>query len=123
MTELERYFGTNYSNICQKDIITKTPETFPYPKIPTIIPDTGVKHPKTYTEMTYTEKKNINEAICQKLKKKDVYETDMHKIYNIIVGKKNKQLQKNETSDATFQVVKTGWDPIGYLMILKKLWF
>ena len=47
----------------------------------------------------------------------------MHKIYNIIAGQKNKQLQKKAASDATFQVVKTDQDPIGYLMILNRIGF
>ena len=62
---------------------------FPYPDMPTIVPDTGVDHSKTDTDMTYLKKKNIYEAIRQKLRKKDVYETNMHKIYNLIVGQKN----------------------------------
>ena len=47
----------------------------------------------------------------------------MHKIYNLIVGQTNEQLQEKTLSDATFQVVKTDRDPIGYLMILKKICF
>ena len=47
----------------------------------------------------------------------------MYKIYNIIVGQKNKQLQDKASSDITFQVVKSVLDPIGYLMILNKLCF
>ena len=47
----------------------------------------------------------------------------MHKIYNIIVGQTNKQLQEKAVSDATFQVVNTDQDPIGYLIILKRLCF
>ena len=38
------------------------------------------KRPKTDAEMTYLEKKNIDKAIYQNLRKKDVYESDMHKI-------------------------------------------
>ena len=38
--------------------------------------------------MTYLKKNNIDEATHQNMKKKDVYESDMHKIYKIIVGKK-----------------------------------
>ena len=68
-------------------------------------------------------KKNIDEAIRQKLRKKDVYESDMHKIYYLIVGQKNEQLQENAASDDTFQEVKTDRYPIGYLMILKKICF
>ena len=73
--------------------------------------------------MTYLKKKNINEAIRQKLRNKDVYKSDMHKIYNLIVGQKNEQLQEKAASNATFQAVKTDQDPIGYLMILKKICF
>ena len=47
----------------------------------------------------------------------------MHKIYNLIVGQTNEQLQEKAESDATFQAVKTDQDPIGYLMILKKICF
>ena len=61
--------------------------------MPTIIPDTGVERLKMDMEMTYLKNKTINEAICQKLKKKDVYKTDMYKIYNLILDQKNKQLQ------------------------------
>ena len=69
--------------------------------------------------MTYLKKKNIDEAIRQNLRKKDVYESDMHKIYNLIVCQKNEQLQYKAGSDATFQVVKTDKYPKGYLMVLK----
>ena len=44
--------------------------------------------------MAYNKNKNIGETSHQKLRKRDVYETDMHKIYNIIVGKTNKKLQE-----------------------------
>ena len=57
--------------------------------------------------------KNIVEAIRQHLRKKDVYESEMHKIYNIIVGQKNEQLQDKAASEATFQSVKTNQDKIG----------
>ena len=56
--------------------MTKTPAT----DMPLIIPDTGVERIKLGTYMNYPEKKNIDEAICQKLGKKYVYETDMHRI-------------------------------------------
>ena len=46
--------------------------------MPTNIPDTGAEYPKTDKEITYLKKKNIDEAICQKLRKKGVYETNMH---------------------------------------------
>ena len=39
----------------------------------------------------------------------------------MIVGKTNEQLQEKTASDATFQAVKTDKDPIGYLMILKRI--
>ena len=55
--------------------------------------------------------------------KKGVYESDMHKIYNLIAGQKNEQLQEKAALDATFQAVKTDRDPVGYLMILKRLCF
>ena len=71
----------------------ETPSTFPDPYIPTIIPDMGTKCPKTDVNMTYLKKKRNNEAIRQKLRKKDVYETDMKKIYNLIVVQTNKKLQ------------------------------
>ena len=63
MEGLERYFGENYSNRCLPDIMTKTPATFLDPYMPTIIPDTGADHPKTYVDMTYLKNKIIDEAI------------------------------------------------------------
>ena len=53
MKDLERYLGATYRNICQQAIMTKIPETFPDPEIPTIIPDTGAKRPKMDVEMTF----------------------------------------------------------------------
>ena len=47
----------------------------------------------------------------------------MHKAYNIIVRQTNEKLQEKAASDATFQAVKTGQYPIGYLMILNRLYF
>ena len=47
----------------------------------------------------------------------------MHNLYNLILVQTNKQLQEKAESDATFQAVKVGWDPILYMMILKKLCF
>ena len=47
----------------------------------------------------------------------------MNKTYNIIVGQTNKQLQYKAAPDATFQAVNTEQDPIGYLMILKRICF
>ena len=43
-------------------------------------------------DMTYTKNKTIGEAIHQKPRNNDVYKTDMHNIYNIIVGQTNNQL-------------------------------
>ena len=63
--------------------------------------------------MTHLENKNIYEAIYHKLRNKDMYETIMYKIYNIIVGQTNKKLQVKSASDATFQAVRAGRDPIG----------
>ena len=60
--------------------MTETPATVPDPDMPTIIPDMGTDRTNTYGEITYLEKKNTDEAIRQKLRKKYVYETDMNKI-------------------------------------------
>ena len=49
----------------------------------------GIERPRMDINMKYLEKKTIGEAICQKLRNKDVYKTDMHKVYNLIVGHKN----------------------------------
>ena len=73
--------------------------------------------------MTYLNKNNIDEFIKQKLRKKDVYESDMHKIYKLIVGQANEQHQEKSVSDVTLQAVKTDRDPIGYLIALKTLCF
>ena len=62
-------------------------------------------------------------VIYQKTRKKDVYENDMQKIYNIIVGHKKNHLQEKVSSDATLQAANTGQDPIGYMMVLNKLCF
>ena len=78
-----------YSDSCQTAIVIETPDTFPEPDIPKIIPDTGVDHPKTDAEITYLKKKNIDEAIYQKLRKKDMYETVMQNIYNNIMVQTN----------------------------------
>ena len=40
----------------------------------------GAELSKMDAEITYLEKKNIDKAIRQKLRKKDMYETYMHKI-------------------------------------------
>ena len=69
--------------------MTETPATFPGPEIPTILADMGTELPKTEAKMTHLEKKNTNKAILQKMRKKYVYKTDMHNIYNLIVGQNN----------------------------------
>ena len=43
--------------------------------------------------MTYLWKKNINEATHQNMRNKDVYESDIHNIYNIILVQTYEQLQ------------------------------
>ena len=91
--------------------------------MPTIIPDTGVERPEIDSEMTYLKKKSIGKAIRQKLRKKYLYKTYMHNIYNITVGHTNYKIKKKAVSDATFWAVKTGRDAIGYFIILKKLFF
>ena len=92
MKDKERYLGANYSNICQPSILNEIPATFSDPEMPTIIPDTGVEHPKTDVDVYFLKKKIIDEAIHQKLRKKYVYEIYMHNIYNLIVGQTNDQL-------------------------------
>ena len=86
--------------------MTETEATFPYPEMHTIT-DLGIERLKTDVEMTYLERKSIDEAIHQNLRKKDVYESDMYKIYNLIVGQPNEQLQEKAASDATLQAIKT----------------
>ena len=86
--------------------MTETADTFHDPEMPTIT-DLGTKQPNIDGEMTYLKNNNINEAIRQKLRKKDVYESYMHKIYNLIVGRMNEQLQEKAVLDATFLVVNT----------------
>ena len=73
--------------------------------------------------MTHLWKKNINEATHQKLRNKDIYESDMHKIYNLIVVQTHEQLQEKATPDKTLQAFKSEREPIGYLIILKRLYF
>ena len=52
--------------------MTETVATFHDPDMLTIT-DLGTDRPKTEWEMTYFEKNKINEAICEKLRKEDVY--------------------------------------------------
>ena len=113
LKELDQYLGATYINNCEPAIMIETPDIFPEPDMPKIILDTGVEHPKTALDMTYLKQKDIDKAIRQKLRKKYVYETDMHMIYNILVGNTNNQLQEKAALEATFQVFKTGRDPIG----------
>ena len=70
--ETERCLGAAYSDSCQPSIMTETLEIFPDPEVPTIIPGMVIDHPKTDAEITYPKKKNIEEVIHQKLRKKDV---------------------------------------------------
>ena len=79
MKQLELYLLATYSEICQPAIMTKNPATFPDPEMLTFN-DSGIKRPKTDADMTYLEKNNIDEAIKKKLRKKDVYESEMEKI-------------------------------------------
>ena len=113
MKEIERYLGATYSDSCQPAIMNETPATFPDPEMTTVIPDTGADHPKTYVQMSYLKNKINGEAICQELRKEDIYGKDIHKIYNLMLGQKNKQIQEKAASDATFQAVNTFRDPIG----------
>ena len=68
--------------------MTETVSTFPYADMPTII-YLDTERPKTDWVMTYLENNNMDKAICQNLRKKGFYESDMNKIYNIIVGQTN----------------------------------
>ena len=71
MKELEQYLGTTYSDSCQPAIMTETAANFPDLEMPNIT-ELGTERPKTDGEMTYLEKKNTDEAIRQKLRKKEV---------------------------------------------------
>ena len=57
MKNLKRYLGATYRDICQLAIMAEITATFSKPETTTIIPDTGVKRPKTDVEMTYLKKK------------------------------------------------------------------
>ena len=72
--------------------MTDTPATFTDTEITTIT-DLVTEIPKIDSEMTYLWKKNINESIHQNMSNKDVYESYMHKIYNLIVVQTHEQLQ------------------------------
>ena len=99
------------------------PVTFIDRDMPTINPYKDVNLPKSDIEMTYPEKKNINEVINHKPRKKDIYETNMHNIYNLIVADTNKPLQDKAASDTTFQAVKIDQDPIRHLIIFRNICF
>ena len=62
MKELERYLGTTYSDRCQPAIMTETAANSSDPEMTTIT-ELGTDRPKTDGEMTYLEKKIIDEAI------------------------------------------------------------
>ena len=59
--------------------MTETAATFLDPDIHTIT-DLGTERPKTDGEMTYLERNDIDEAIRQNMRNKDVHESDMHRI-------------------------------------------
>ena len=84
MKELEQYLGATCSYSCQSFIMIKTRTTFPDPEMHTIT-YLGTKRPNTDAEMTYLKKNNNDESIDPNLRKKDVYKSDMHKIYNLVV--------------------------------------
>ena len=91
MKELERYLVATYSDIFHPYIMTETAANFHDLEMPTIT-DLGDERPKTDGEINYLERDNIDEAIQQNMRKKDFCESDMHNIYNIIVGQTNEQL-------------------------------
>ena len=72
MKDLEQYLGENCSDIYQSAIMNAKLATLLDVEIPTIIPDTGVKCPKTDVDMTYPKNKSIDEAIHKKLNNKDI---------------------------------------------------
>ena len=69
--------------------MNNTMAALPNPEIQTIIPEMGADRPKKGIEMTYLKKNTIDKAIHQKIRMKGVYRTDLHKIYNLILGQKN----------------------------------
>ena len=98
MKKLEQYLGATYSDIFHPSIMNETVATFPIPEMPTI-KDLVTGHPKTDAYMTYLDKNNTNESICQNLRNKDV--PDMHKIYNLTAIQRNEQQQEKAALDAT----------------------
>ena len=80
MKELECYLGAKFINSYQPVIMNKTLENFANPEITTTMIDTGAELPESDVDMTYLNKKNTNDSIHKKLRKRDVYENDMHNI-------------------------------------------
>ena len=78
MKDLERYLGEIYSGSCQPNIMTNNLATFPNLEIPTIIPETGTERTNMDREMKYLRNNNIDKDFHKKLKKNNMYETDMH---------------------------------------------
>ena len=72
--------------------MNNTPETSPKTEIPKTITYADVEVSNTDLETNYLKKNNIDEANHQKSSNKYVYETDMYKIYNFIVGNNNEKL-------------------------------
>ena len=56
--------------------MTEILATFSYPEIPTIT-NLEIGRTKTDSGMIYLDNNNIDESICQNLRKKNVYESDM----------------------------------------------
>ena len=52
------------------------------------------QEPKNILRDDLTFKRYIDEAILQNLRNKDFYKSEMHKMYNLVVGQTNKQLQE-----------------------------
>ena len=86
--------------------MTETVATFRDPDMPNIT-DLGIKRPKMDGKIAYLKINNNDKSTLQNMRKRDVYESDMHKIYNLIVGQTNEKLQEKAASGATFQAVKT----------------
>ena len=72
MKELDKYLRATYSESRQTAIMTETLATFPDPDISTTIPYSVIKIPTTDADINYLNNKDINEAICQNLRKEDV---------------------------------------------------
>ena len=70
MKEMYSYNGATHINSCQPAIITETPDTFPDPYIPTIIPDTGVERPKTNLKMNYLKRRVLTRLSVRNLGRK-----------------------------------------------------